>query len=121
MADLCVKILNDDVNSFVNKDLKLANSVISMDDKIENNFNLVKEQLIDIISNDKNDREYVIDILMCAKYFKKIGDHCANIAKWTVFYLTGKHIWLIYIDFTFVCNKDNNCFVTLNCKRGIVG
>ena len=24
--------------------------------------------------------------------FEKIGDHCVNIAKWTVFYLTGKHI-----------------------------
>ena len=92
MANLCVKMLNDGVNSFVNKDLKLANSVISMDDKVDNNFNIVKKQLIDIIHNDKNDVEYVIDILMCAKYFEKIGDHCVNIAKWTVFYLTGKHI-----------------------------
>ena len=92
MADLCVKMLNDGVNSFVNKDLKLANSVISMDDKVDNNFNIVKKQLIDIIHNDKNDGEYVIDILMCSKYFEKIGDHCVNIAKWTVFYLTGKHI-----------------------------
>ncbi len=92
MADLCVKMLGDGVNSFVNKDLKLANSVISMDDKVDNNFNIVKKQLIDIIHNDKSDGEYVIDILMCAKYFEKIGDHCVNIAKWTVFYLTGKHI-----------------------------
>lgn len=92
MANLCVKMLNDGVNSFVNKDLKLANSVIGMDDKVDNNFNIVKKQLIDIIHNDKNDDEYVIDILMCAKYFEKIGDHCVNIAKWTVFYLTGKHI-----------------------------
>ena len=61
-------------------------------DKVDNNFNIVKKQLIDIIHNDKNDGEYVIDILMCAKYFEKIGDHCVNIAKWTVFYLTGKHI-----------------------------
>ena len=92
MADLCVKMLGDGVNSFVNKDLKLANSVISMDDKVDNNFNIVKKQLIDIIHNDKNDGEYVIDILMCVKYFEKIGDHCVNIAKWTIFYLTGKHI-----------------------------
>lgn len=92
MANLCVKMLSDGVNSFVNKDLKLANSVIGMDDKVDNNFNIVKKQLIDIIHNDKNDGEYVIDILMCAKYFEKIGDHCVNIAKWTVFYLTGKHI-----------------------------
>lgn len=92
MANLCVKMLNDGVNSFVNKDLKLANSVIGMDDKVDNNFNIVKKQLIEIIHNNKNDSEYVIDILMCAKYFEKIGDHCANIAKWTVFYLTGKHI-----------------------------
>lgn len=91
MAKLTMKMLNDGITSFVNKDLELAKSVIVSDDVIDENFNDIKEQLIDIIHNDKNDGEYVIDILMCAKYFEKIGDHCVNIAKWTLFYLTGKH------------------------------
>jgi len=34
----------------------------------------------------------VIDILMIAKYFERIGDHATNIAEWVEFSITGTHI-----------------------------
>ncbi len=92
MANVTKAMLRDSVNSFINKELELANSVIDRDDKVDNDFNTIKEQLINIIHENKNDGEYIIDILMCAKYFEKIGDHCVNIAKMTIFYLTGEKI-----------------------------
>ena len=92
MANLTMQMLIDSVNSFVCKDVDLANKVIAFDDKVDDNFNIVKNELIDIIHNDRNDGEYIIDILMCAKYFEKIGDHCVNIAKWSIYYLTGEHL-----------------------------
>lgn len=91
MANITSSMLKDSVNSFINKDLSLAKDVIGRDDKVDNDFNVIKNQLIDIIHENKNDGEFIIDILMCAKYFEKIGDHCVNIAKWTVYYLTGSH------------------------------
>ena len=91
MANITSSMLKDSVNSFINKDLSLAKDVIGRDDKVDNDFNIIKNQLIDIIHENKNDGEYIIDILMCAKYFEKIGDHCVNIAKWTIYYLTGSH------------------------------
>ncbi len=92
MANVTSSMLKDSVNSFIGKDLNLAKDVIKRDDKVDNDFNIIKNQLIDIIHENKNDGEYIIDILMCAKYFEKIGDHCVNIAKWTVYYLTGSHV-----------------------------
>ena len=91
MADVTSSMLKDSINSFIEKDLNLAKDVIKRDDRVDNDFNVIKNQLIDIIHENKNDGEYIIDILMCAKYFEKIGDHCVNIAKWTVYYLTGSH------------------------------
>ena len=91
MANVTSSMLKDSINSFIEKDLNLAKDVIKRDDRVDNDFNVIKNQLIDIIHENKNDGEYIIDILTCAKYFEKIGDHCVNIAKWTVYYLTGSH------------------------------
>ena len=91
MANVTSSMLKDSINSFIEKDLNLAKDVIKRDDRVDNDFNFIKNQLIDIIHENKNDGEYIIDILMCAKYFEKIGDHCVNIAKWTIYYLTGSH------------------------------
>ena len=33
--------------------------------------------------------QYALDLLMIAKYFERIGDHCTNIAEWVEFSLTG--------------------------------
>ena len=91
MANVTSSMLKDSIDSFIEKDLNLAKDVIKRDDRVDNDFNFIKNQLIDIIHENKNDGEYIIDILMCAKYFEKIGDHCVNIAKWTIYYLTGSH------------------------------
>ena len=68
----------------------MAKEVIKSDDLVDEKFMSVKNDLIDIIHNDKNDGEFIIDILMCAKYYEKIGDHCVNIAKQAIYYMTGK-------------------------------
>ena len=91
MALVTSSMLSDAIKSFKEKDKNLAKEVIKKDDLVDENFILVKNDLIDIIHKDKNDGEFIIDILMCAKYYEKIGDHCVNIAKQAIYYLTGKH------------------------------
>ena len=54
-------------------------------------FNKVKKELINMISQNPDEGEYVIDFLMIAKYFERIGDHATNIAEWVVFSITGFH------------------------------
>ena len=50
---------------------------------------MVKD-LVDIIKNDEGTSE-VLDMLMVAKYFERIGDHAVNIAEWVQFSITGEH------------------------------
>lgn len=46
--------------------------------------------LVDIIKKDEGTSE-VLDMLMVAKYFERIGDHAVNIAEWVQFSITGEH------------------------------
>ena len=45
----------------------------------------------DIIATEPSQGEYALDLLMIAKYFERIGDHCTNIAEWVEFSVTGIH------------------------------
>ena len=39
---------------------------------------------------EKSEPAAVIDVLMIAKYFERIGDHATNIAEWVAFSITGR-------------------------------
>ena len=42
-----------------------------------------------IVNEDKENIDLVINFLMIAKYFERIGDHAVNICEWIEFNQTG--------------------------------
>jgi len=90
MATASVKMVTQAVDAFINKDLEMANAVIEYDDVVDQLFDTVKFDLIELLRIDHSCGEQAIDLLMIAKYFERIGDHAANIAEWVVFSITGK-------------------------------
>lgn len=78
------------VNAFVKQDLALVNIVKKMDDEIDELFDEVKQEVIDILKENGSQADACIDYLMIAKYLEKIGDHAVNICEWIEFNLTGK-------------------------------
>ena len=91
MACETMKMLHESVDAFVRRDLSLAATVIESDDKVDDLFLQVKEEIIDVIIAQKKNGEEAIDLLMVAKYFERIGDHATNIAEWVVYSITGNH------------------------------
>lgn len=91
MAEATIKMVSQSVDSYVKKDLKIAQYVIRYDDVVDDLFNKVKKELIGLISEDPGNGEFCIDMLMVAKYFERIGDHATNIAEWVEFSITGVH------------------------------
>ena len=91
MATAATKMVTDSVDSFVKKDVKLARAVMAYDDKVDNLFNCVKDELVQLITEDKANGEFCIDLLMIAKYLERIGDHAVNIAEWVEYSITGTH------------------------------
>ena len=79
------------VDAFVEKDLEKAQEVLTHDDIVDQLFDAVKSELIEMIHQDKEIGEQATDLLMVAKYFERIGDHATNIAEWVIYSITGEH------------------------------
>lgn len=73
------------------KDIELAKEVVKLDDEVDELFDIVKDELIDIVREDLDAKEQVIDLIMVAKYFERIGDHAQNIAEWVYYAIVGEH------------------------------
>ena len=91
MAKAAQAMVTEAVDAYVKQDLTLARKVMAHDDVVDNYFTQVKSGIIDIIATEPSQGEYALDLLMIAKYFERIGDHCTNIAEWVEFSVTGVH------------------------------
>ena len=91
MARATIQMVTDSIDSFVKKDVNLAHTVIEHDNTVDDLFDKVKGELISAIENKVANAEALIDLLMIAKYFERIGDHAENIAEWVIYSITGKH------------------------------
>ena len=90
MADTASKMVTNAITALNTKDEDLARKTIAMDDIVDKAFISAKQELISSFTKDTN-VEYVLNLLMIAKYFEKIGDHAVNIAAWALFAITGVH------------------------------
>ena len=90
MARCAIGMVTDSIDSYVRKNLDLAQSVVRKDDEMDEMFLNVKSDLIRHIGQG-DDGEVCIDLLMIAKYLERIGDHAVNIAQWVEYSLTGQH------------------------------
>jgi len=91
MGDATTKMVRESIDAFVRKDVELAKQVILYDDVVDDLFDVIKEELIGYIRENKGSSEQAIDFMMIAKYFERIGDHAQNIAEWVYYAITGDH------------------------------
>jgi len=98
MAAATAKMVTDSIDAFVKKDLDLAKAVIRGDAAVNALFRAVQRDLILRLREDSENGERMINLLMVAKYFERIGDHAKNIAEWVVFSITGEHVSATTLD-----------------------
>ena len=91
MAKAAQTMVTDAIDAYVKQDLELAKKVMAHDDVVDNYFTQIKKGIINLIAAEPSQGEYALDLLMIAKYFERIGDHCTNIAEWVEFSVTGIH------------------------------
>lgn len=91
MAKETMIMLVKSIESFVNKDIEEADSVIERDDVVDDLFSKVKTELVQMIHENVDVGEQATDLLMVAKYLERIGDHATNISEWVIFSITGTH------------------------------
>jgi phosphate transport system protein len=91
MAIATIKMVKESIDSFVKKDLALAQAVIAYDDVVDDLYSTIKKELIRLVHENVDNGEQAFDLLQIAKYYERIGDHAVNIAEWVIFSITGKH------------------------------
>ena len=62
------------------------------DDIVDNHFEEVKKEIVNLIRKEEAGAELSLDLLMIAKYLERIGDHAVNVAEWVEFSITGEHL-----------------------------
>ena len=87
MATETVIMLNHSIEAYVERNKEKAKEVIEHDDVVDQLFDEVKKDIINLIQKDSGDGEEALDLLMVAKYFERIGDHATNIAEWVIYSL----------------------------------
>lgn len=91
MAAATMKMVRDSINAFVREDLDQAHFVIHYDNIVDKAFLNTRDQLVEQLKHSTVNPDQMMDLLMIAKYFERIGDHAVNIAEWVVFSVTGAH------------------------------
>ena len=92
MAIAAGKMVRDSITAYVEQDLELSRNVILSDDIIDQMFNDIRKELIQIVTKlGAEQGEKAIDLIMIVKYLERIGDHATNIAEWVEFSITGIH------------------------------
>lgn len=91
MAVATMNMVNESIDAYVKRDLYMAQKVIDSDDAVDELFVRIREQLIERLKHPGFDGAYIMDLLMIAKYYERIGDHATNIAEWVEFSITGVH------------------------------
>lgn len=90
ISDSASEMLKTSIESYTRQNAELAQSAIAMDDDIDRLFLEFKQKLIETIHQKNEDAEALLDLLMIAKYFERIGDHAENIAQWVIYAVKGE-------------------------------
>lgn len=91
MAIAAVHMVNQSIDAYVKQDLALAREVIQNDDVVDALFLDIKADLVVQLKAEQSGVDYMLDLLMVAKYIERIADHATNIAEWVVFSVLGHH------------------------------
>lgn len=91
MAKAAVMMVTESIDAFVRGDMETAQKVIRDDDTVDSLFIQVRKELLASLKEEDGNPEAILDLLMIAKYFERIGDHAVNLAEWVQYSITGVH------------------------------
>ena len=91
MAKLVIGMVRDGVNSYINRDVDVARGLEKRDDRVDELFETVKRELVNLIKQNPDNADQAILFMMIAKYLERIGDHAVNIGEWVEYAATGYH------------------------------
>jgi phosphate transport system protein len=90
MASSVRQMLRDAMASFVNHDLDLVDSVVAADDRVDEMFHHIRDELHSVMRRDPSLVVQASYLLFVAHYLERIADHTVNIAERVYYAETGR-------------------------------
>ncbi|MDD3628528.1 MAG: phosphate signaling complex protein PhoU [Candidatus Humimicrobiaceae bacterium] len=90
MGNLVKTELNKAIESFKNKDIKLALRLRKLDEMVNEIHRILLEKLFSY-RKDEKDIEFVTNIVLASRYLERIGDQSVNIAERVMYFLSGDY------------------------------
>lgn len=91
-STIAQKMVNDSLEAFIRKDVKLAEEVLTRDDIIDDINNQVFRELLTYMMSDHTTIPIAFDLIFVSKNLERIADHATNIAEDVIFMVIGKDI-----------------------------
>ncbi|KUK11566.1 MAG: Phosphate-specific transport system accessory protein PhoU [Clostridia bacterium 41_269] len=92
MAEICQKMIRDNLQAFVNRDHELAVKTAELDHEIDHLYNQIFRELLVLMGEDPRNIRQSTYLLLAARHLERIGDHATNISEWIVYMVTGNRV-----------------------------
>jgi phosphate transport system protein len=93
LSDVAQNMVREAIDSFIKKDIGLANKVITSDEEADKLRDRICAELInDYMSKDTSSATRAVPLLLIARHLERICDHASNIAEDIIYMVEGKTI-----------------------------
>ena len=92
MADIAQGMLRDALDSFVRRDVTLAQAVLAADDALDALKTQVFRELLTYMLQDPHTIEPALDLILISRHLERIGDHATNIAEDVIFMVSARDV-----------------------------
>ncbi|MGI5859643.1 MAG: phosphate signaling complex protein PhoU [Tepidanaerobacteraceae bacterium] len=94
MAKIAQTIVRVALDSYVSRDINMAESLFDMEEEIDHLYSQIFRELLVIMMENPRTISQATQLLMVARHLERIGDHSTNIGEMVVYLETGKRIKL---------------------------
>ncbi len=92
MGVIAQGMLRDALDSFVRRDVTLAQSVLDRDDQLDDLKTQVFRDLLTYMLQDTTKIEPSLDLILVSRHLERIGDHATNIAEDVIFMVSARDV-----------------------------
>ena len=92
MAEIVKVMIRRSLDAYIKEDVELAKETALRDDAVDNLYERVYTDLLNIIATNGKVVSQVIHLLLIGRYLERIADHSTNICERVIFMVTGDRI-----------------------------
>lgn len=90
MEKMVVQMLQDSLDGFVSRDLKLVEKMIASDEDVDHLYHALHDELCEFMKKDPNLVDQAVQLLLISRYLERVADHITNIGERVFYVETGE-------------------------------